>query len=66
MAELCGRSPLATLAVNEREIEKRAYAPQLERFAAAITAALDRKEAGASQDPAGEMALPTTFVRRAS
>lgn len=41
LAELCGQPPLATLAVNGREIEERAYAQRLERFAAAITAAPD-------------------------
>ena len=40
LAELCGQ-PLATLAVNGREIEERAYAQRLERFSATITAALD-------------------------
>jgi flavodoxin len=42
LAELCGKSPLATLAVNGREIETRAYAQRLAAFAAAVTAALDR------------------------
>jgi flavodoxin len=41
LAELCGQSPVATLAVNGREIEKRAYAQRLERFTAAVTAAVD-------------------------
>jgi len=39
LAELCGRSPLDTLVVNGREIEKRAYAQRLERFTAAIASA---------------------------
>jgi flavodoxin len=42
LAGLCGQSPLATLAVNGREIEKRDYAKQLERFVATIDVALDR------------------------
>ena len=46
LAQLCGRSPLATLAVNEREIEKRAYAERLGSFAAAVTAALGRARRG--------------------
>jgi flavodoxin len=46
LEELCGRSPVATLAVNEREIAKRAYARRLESFAAAITAAVDRARVG--------------------
>jgi hypothetical protein len=45
MADLCGRSPLATMAVNVRELEKRAYAPHLERFATAIMTALNRTNA---------------------
>lgn len=39
LEELCGQPPLDTLAVNGREIEKRAYAQRLERFAAAIASA---------------------------
>lgn len=42
LTELCGRSPIATLSVNEREIEKRAYAQRLGSFAAAVTAGVDR------------------------
>jgi hypothetical protein len=38
LAQLCGQSPLATLAVNDRELNGRTYAQHLERFAAAITA----------------------------
>jgi flavodoxin len=45
LAELCGRAPLATLTVNDREVETRAYAQRLEAFAAAVTAALDRRPA---------------------
>jgi flavodoxin len=40
MEELCGRSPLATLTVDEREIEKRSYAQRLRQFAAAVAATL--------------------------
>ena len=46
LAQLCGRSPIATVAVNEREIEKRAYAQRLGSFAAAITAAVNRARHG--------------------
>ena len=42
LAELCGQPPLATLAVNGREIEKRAYAQNLERFAAAISSIVSK------------------------
>jgi hypothetical protein len=38
LAQLCGKSPLATLAINDREINGRVYAEKLERFAAAIAA----------------------------
>jgi flavodoxin len=38
LGELCGQSPLATLAIKDRDITKRAYAQELERFAAAVTA----------------------------
>lgn len=70
LAELCGQPPLATLAVNGREIAKRAYAQRLERFAAAITAALDgaRLFDGSSPRrtaPTGDTATAST-VRRAS
>jgi len=40
LADLCGKSPVATLAVNDRDINKHAYVQQLERFVTAITAAL--------------------------
>lgn len=40
LANLCGSSPLATLAVSDREINNHAYAQQLERFAAAIAGAV--------------------------
>jgi flavodoxin len=66
LADLCGRPPLATLAVNEREIEKRAHAAQLERFATAITAALDGADSRASHRPASPTADTTPLVRRAS
>ena len=39
LEELSGQPPLDTLVVNGREIEKRAYAQRLERFAAAIGSA---------------------------
>lgn len=42
LQELCGKSPLATLAINDREIINRAYAPELERFATAVRAAADQ------------------------
>jgi hypothetical protein len=38
LAELCGKAPVATLAVNDREINTSAYAQPLARFATAITA----------------------------
>lgn len=39
LTELCGKAPLATLAVNDRELNSHAYARQLERFATAVAAA---------------------------
>lgn len=70
LAELCGQPPLATFAVNGREIEERAYAQRLGGFAAAITAALDdaRSFDGSSPRraaPTGDAAMPSP-VRRAS
>ena len=38
LAELCGKPPIATLAVSDREIERRAYTRQLERFATTVAA----------------------------
>lgn len=39
LAQLCGKSPLATLAVNDRELIMRTYAQKLEDFASAVAAA---------------------------
>jgi hypothetical protein len=47
LAHLCGKSPLATLAVNDRELVGRNYAAALERFTAAIAA-------GGQSRPSGE------------
>ena len=66
LAELCGRSPLVTLAVNEREIEKRAYTQRLERFAAAITAALDRVRSLGGAPAPDVISMPSARVRSAS
>lgn len=51
LAQLSGKSPLATLAVNDRDINNGAYTQQLERFAAAIMAAADH---GRSSDDASQ------------
>lgn len=47
LAQVCGRSPVATLALNDRDIDKRAIAQQVQRFAAAI------KSAAGAGPPAG-------------
>jgi flavodoxin len=39
LAQLCGKAPLATLAVNDRELIDRTYAEKLGRFSSAVTAA---------------------------
>jgi flavodoxin len=39
LANLCGKPPVATLALNDREINARTYAQRLERFTTALTAA---------------------------
>jgi flavodoxin len=41
LTDLCGKPPLASLAVNDAEINARSYAQRLETFAADVTAALD-------------------------
>jgi len=69
LAELCGRAPVATLAVNGRELEKRAYSQRLEGFAAAVTAVLaPARSLDDSQHRTAptEGAAPTPPVRRAS
>jgi flavodoxin len=50
LAELCGKTPLATLAVTDRELNSRAYAQRLEPFAAIVnaTAGAPRSFANAS------------------
>jgi hypothetical protein len=42
LRDLCGQPPLATLAVKDRDITQRAYSQDLERFAAAVSAAVQR------------------------
>jgi flavodoxin len=68
LAGLCSQAPLATLAINGREIEKRAYGRRLEQFVATIGVALDR---GGSLDRAPSNPIAVTnatapAVRRAS
>jgi flavodoxin len=46
LAELCGKMPVATLAVNDHEINEHTYAQQLQHFAAAITAAAGAAHSG--------------------
>jgi hypothetical protein len=43
LAELTGKTPLATLTVNDKDINAHAYAQQLQRFATAVRAAVDRE-----------------------
>ena len=65
LAELCGQSPVATLAVNGHEIEERAYAQRLEQFASSVTAAPAYSGDGGPRRPiAGDVAA--TAARRAS
>jgi flavodoxin len=39
LAALCGKEPVATLSVNDNELNTHAYARQLEQFVATVTAA---------------------------
>jgi flavodoxin len=39
MAELCGKAPVASLALTDRQIDGRAYANELEKFAKTVAAA---------------------------
>lgn len=43
LAELSGKQPVATLAVTDNEIKTHAHVQQLQRFAAAVRAAVDRE-----------------------
>jgi hypothetical protein len=43
LAELTGKAPLATLAVNDKDINTHAYAQQLQGFATAVMAPVERE-----------------------
>jgi hypothetical protein len=64
LAQLCGQSPLATLAVNDREINGHTYAQQVERFAAAL-AGVDQRRTFEGADTASVVDAAAARARQA-